>query len=174
MATVDAPLPQLGLVVAVGRGGVIGKGGTLPWHVREDLRHFKRVTTGHAVVMGRRTYESIGRPLPNRRCIVVSRAPDLRIEGCDVTHSVDEAIALARTTDAMPMIIGGATVYAEALPQVTRIHLTEIDREVPGGDAFFPPIDRTVFRETKSHPGESEGVRFVTLERVPAGERANG
>lgn len=156
----------LGLIVAIGPGGVIGRGGDLPWHVPEDLAHFRRVTTGHAIIMGRKTHESIGRPLPKRRNIVVSRQSGLRLEGCDVAGSLDEAIRLAHEGgDPEPLVIGGARLYAEALPRATRLYITEIDRDVPEGDTFFPELDRGRFREVERRPGRSEGVTFVTLER---------
>lgn len=153
------------LVLARARNGVIGNAGGLPWHVPEDLQHFRRVTTGHAIIMGRKTYESIGRPLPKRRNIVVSRRRDLALEGCEVYGSLDEAIAHARTTDPEPRVIGGAEIYAQALPHATKIFLTEIDRDVEGDtrmDAFAP----SAWIETARVAGETPGVSFVTLERA--------
>src|SRR5690242_9113295 len=101
-------MEPLALIVALSMPGrVIGRGGVLPWHFPEDLRFFRRMTTGHAVIMGRKTYESVGRPLPNRRCIVVSRSPGLVLEGCEVVSTLEAAIALARTTDPEPFVIGG-------------------------------------------------------------------
>lgn len=155
-------MQPLALVVAIGDGGVIGKGGELPWRIPEDLRHFKAMTMGHAIIMGRKTYASIGRPLPGRRNIVVSRSADA-FEGSEIARSLEEAIALARTTDGEPRIIGGAQLYTDALPLATRIFLTEVHRSVDG-DAFFQ-FDRSGWRETSRRPGETEGVEFVTLER---------
>lgn len=154
----------LTLVVAVADGGAIGLGGQLPWRIPEDLKHFKRVTMGHAVIMGRKTWDEVGRPLPGRRNIVVSRTPGLALEGAEVAPSLEEAIALARRTDDAPCVIGGSAIYAAALPVATKIHLTEIHREVEA-DTFFPPFDRSAWRETERRAGESEGVEFVTLER---------
>jgi dihydrofolate reductase len=153
-------MESLAMVVAIADGGVIGKAGGLPWHLPEDLKHFKAKTLGHAIIMGRATHESIGRPLPGRRNIVVSRSS---FEGCEHASSIEEAIALARTTDDEPRIIGGAKIYEAALPFATRIYLTEIHRKVEG-DAFLH-LDRTGWRETERRAGESEGVEFVTLER---------
>lgn len=161
--TVDARAP-LTLVVAIGEGNVIGNRGELPWRIPEDLRHFKNVTMGHAVIMGRKTHASIGRPLPGRRNIVVSRNPQYRAEGCEVVASLEEALVRARTTDDEPCVIGGGAIYEEALPLATRIHLTEVKRSVEG-DTFFPTFDRAAFREVARRAGESEGVEFVTLER---------
>jgi len=119
----------LALIVAVGRGGVIGQGGHVPWRISEDLRHFKRVTSGHAVIMGRKTYADIGKPLPNRRNIVVTRNAALRLEGCETVSTLDEAIARARTSDDEPVIIGGGEIYRLALPKITRMYITYVDRE---------------------------------------------
>lgn len=145
-------------------GRVIGRGGTLPWHLPEDMRFFRRTTTGHAVIMGRKTYESIGRPLPHRRCLVVSRAPGLVLEGCEVFGDLDRAIAAARESDPEPILIGGAEIYRLGLPQVTRIYLTEVRRAL-SGDAFFPELEEGAWQEVERHAGESEDVAFVTLER---------
>jgi dihydrofolate reductase len=153
---------RLAIVVAIADGGVIGSGGHLPWRIPEDMQHFKRTTMGHAVIMGRKTHASIGKPLPGRRNIVVTRGSG-RFEGCEVAGSVEEAIALARTTDDEPRVIGGAAIYEAALPFVTKIYLTEVHRNVEG-DTFFH-LDRAGFRETARAAGESEGVEFVTLER---------
>ncbi|MEO6420674.1 MAG: dihydrofolate reductase [Polyangiaceae bacterium] len=158
-------MAPLALIVAVSRNGVIGKSGALPWHIPEDLKHFRRVTTGHAIIMGRATHASIGKALPNRRNIVVSRSPSFVAEGCEVAHGIDEAIALARQTDPEPVIIGGAAVYEEALPLATRMYLTELARDVDG-DVRFPDFDRRAWREVSRTPGETADVSFVVLERV--------
>jgi len=157
-------LQPLAMVVAMGRGAVIGRDGGLPWHFSEDLKHFRRVTTGHAVIMGRKTWDSIGRPLPHRRNIVVSRRPDLEIEGCVVAASLEQAIAIAREHDREPRIIGGSTLYEQALPLATRLFLTEVDIDVDG-DTFFPPLDRSNWREVERRPGEAAELLFLTLER---------
>lgn len=155
-------LAPLAMVIAIADGGVIGDRGGLPWRIPEDLRHFKEVTLGHAVIMGRRTHASIGRPLPDRRNIVVSRTAD-GFDGCERATSLEEAIAMARATDAEPRIIGGAMLYEEALPLVTRVLLTEIHREVEGDTRF--DFDRAAFREVERRAAETPGVAFVTLER---------
>ena len=157
-----APAP-LALIVAVARNGVIGKDGGLPWHVSEDLKHFKKTTHGHAVIMGRKTHDSIGRPLPKRRNIVVTRQTGTLFPGCEAAHSLDEAIALARTTDDCPFIIGGASLYEEALPLATELHLTTIDEDVDG-DAYFPE-DLSEFVEVERRKGETAGVVFRLLRR---------
>ena len=151
------------LVLAIAKNGAIGNKGALPWHVPEDLKFFRAVTVGHAVIMGRKTWSEVGKPLPKRRNLVVTRDPALHLEGAEVVTSLDEAIALARTTDAEPRVIGGAEIYRLALPLATRILLTEIQLE-PEGDTFFH-LDRSGFRETQRRVGEDARAVYVTLER---------
>ena len=158
------PPAPLAMVVAIGDNGAIGKDGKVPWRISEVLKHFKNVTMGHAIIMGRKTWDEVGRPLPGRRNLVVSRNPGLVLEGAEVFSSLDAAIAAARTTDDEPHIIGGSTIYDAAMPLATRIHLTEVHRNVEA-DTFFPPFDRSVWREVERRPAETEGVEFVTLER---------
>lgn len=156
-------MDALVLVLALGDGGVIGKDGKVPWHIPEDLKHFKAMTLGHAIVMGRKTWDEVGKPLPGRRNIVVSRTVGA-LPGAEVFATLEEAIAAARTTDPEPRVIGGAQIYAAALPLATTIYLTEVHREA-AGDTFFH-LDRSGFRETSRRRSEvSEGVEFVTLER---------
>ncbi len=157
-----APAP-LALIVAVARNGVIGKDGGLPWHLSEDLKHFKKTTSGHAIIMGRKTYDSIGRPLPKRRNIVVTRQADAQFPGCERVENIDAAIALARTSDPCPFIIGGASLYEAALPIATELHVTTIDEDVEG-DTYFPS-DLSAFEEVESHRGETPGVTFRVLRR---------
>jgi dihydrofolate reductase len=159
----ETALAPLALIVAVARHGVIGKDGALPWHVSEDLKHFKKTTTGHVIIMGRNTHDSIGRALPERRNIVVTRAASSVFPGCETAHSLPEAITLARTTDDCPFIIGGASLYEEALPFATELHLTTIDEDVEG-DTYFPE-DLSAFEEVESRPGETPGVVFRVLRR---------
>lgn len=163
MTQAGSALEPLALIVAVARNGVIGKAGTLPWRISEDLKHFKRVTKGHAVIMGRKTYESIGHPLADRRNIVVSRQENASFEGCESAGSLDEAIALARTSDDCPFVIGGASLYEEALPRATVLYLTTIDRDVEG-DTFFA-ADLSNFEEVESRAGATEDVTFRVLRR---------
>ena len=160
--TTRAPLA---LILAVARNGVIGKGGALPWHLSEDLRHFKKTTAGHAVIMGRKTYDSIGHPLPKRRNIVVSTKPGVGFPGCETASTLEEAIALARKTDPCPFVIGGASLYEWALPLATEIHLTMIDEDVEG-DVYFR-ADLNDFEEVESRVGQTPGVTFRLLRRRP-------
>lgn len=155
--------PPLVLVVAMAKNRVIGRDGTIPWDLPEDRKHFVDVTRGHALIMGRATYDSIGRPLPKRRNIVVSRNRDLVIAGAEVVASLPDAIALARTEDDAPRIIGGGQLYAEALPQATRIYLTELDDAVEG-DAYFPELDAAEWTEVDQRRGQ--GATYRTLDRA--------
>jgi len=159
----EAALAPLALIVAVARNHVIGKDGGLPWHVSEDLKHFKKTTTGHVIIMGRNTHDSIGRALPGRRNIVVTRKAGAVFPGCEAAHSLEEAITLARTTDSCPFIIGGASLYKEVLPIATELHLTTIDEDVEG-DTYFPE-DLSEFEEVESRDGETPGVVFKVLRR---------
>jgi dihydrofolate reductase len=154
----------LALVACVANGGVLGLDGGMPWHIPEDLRHFKRVTSGHAVVMGRKTHASIGRPLPGRRNIVVTRDAALDAPGCETATSLDRALELAWERDEEPRVIGGAAIYREALPRITRVFLTRLHRDV-AGDVFFPLEALAAFHETARVAGETDGVEFLTLER---------
>jgi dihydrofolate reductase len=152
---------KLAIIAAVGRNRVIGKGGALPWHIPEDLKRFKRLTTGHPVLMGRKTYESIGRQLPNRRNIVVSSRP---IPGVETFSTVDDALTVLRDEEVV-FVIGGAQVYAQVLDRADELHLTLVDQTVDG-DAFFPEYEhligsRFVLRDREDY----EGYSFVTYVR---------
>ncbi len=152
----------LAMVVAMTPDRVIGKDGDMPWHIPEDLKHFRRVTMGHTIIMGRKTHESIGRALPRRRNIVITRNPDAHFEGCDVAHSLEAAIAMAREGgDDEPRIVGGGAIYALALPLATKLFLSEVDLDVEG-DTHFPPYDPSRWLETDRRAGD--GVVYRTLE----------
>ena len=157
------------LVLARSRNGVIGRDNKLPWRLPADLAFFKRVTMGHPVIMGRRTHESIGKPLPGRLNIVVSANRGYQAPGCTVVHSMDEAYRAAGGADEVA-IIGGSAIFEAALPTVDVIYLTEVDAEVEG-DVFFPPFDRTAWRETELErhaPDERHAYpfRILKLERA--------
>jgi dihydrofolate reductase len=164
---------EIVLVVAVARNGVIGAKGTMPWHLPADLKHFKAKTLGKPMIMGRKTFDSIGRPLPGRDTIVVTRQADYGAEGIHVAASLEDALPLAadlakaRGTDEIT-IVGGGQIYAQAMGLATRIEYTEIDLE-PEGDAHFPPLDPAVWSEQsrEDHPAEDErpGYRFLTYVR---------
>jgi dihydrofolate reductase len=159
----------LTLVAAVAKNGVIGDSNALPWHLPEDLKHFKQLTSGHAVIMGRKTWESLPlrfRPLPGRLNIVLTRDPSYVATGASVVHTLQEALKVGAGGTAF--IIGGAELYAHALPLAERLELTEIDRDFPG-DVFFPEIAPDEWREISRQPGiSSNGLcyAFTTYERT--------
>jgi dihydrofolate reductase len=161
-------LTIVSLVIASDRRGVIGRDGRLPWHLPADLRHFRMLTMGKPVVMGRRTWDSIGRPLPGRHNIVVTRQRGLALEGATVVHSIDEALHAAGNVPEV-CVIGGAEICAQALPRADVVHLTLVEAEVEG-DTRLPPIDAVQWRETarESHAADERNAlpySFVTLER---------
>lgn len=139
-------MSRLSLIVAMARNGVIGVNNALPWHLPEDLKHFKALTMGHHIIMGRRTYESIGRPLPGRTTVIVTRDPAYAMAGCLVAHSLAEAVQRCHGDDEA-FFVGGASLYEQALPLADRMYITEIQADYQG-DAHFPAIDRTQWRET--------------------------
>jgi dihydrofolate reductase len=148
---------------------VIGKDGTLPWHLPEDLKRFKRLTTDKPCIMGRKTWDSLPRkPLPDRTNIVLTRDRGFHADGAVVAHSFAGALDLARAENPDEiMIIGGEAIFAAALPLAQRVELTEVDAE-PAGDAFMPKLDRQIWREVKREGPHSHGAlaySFVTLER---------
>jgi len=159
--------PRVSLIAAVAANGVIGRDGRMPWHLPEDLKRFKALTMGHAIVMGRKTFDSIGRLLPGRRTIIVTRQPNYRVEGAEVVNSLDDAIALARNDDEV-FVIGGGEIYAQALPRATRLHLTEIAATAEG-DVRFPAVDFAQWRESSRDArtaADGTAFAFVTYERV--------
>jgi dihydrofolate reductase len=146
---------SVSVVAAVARNGVIGAEGGLPWHLPDDLRLFKETTVGHVLVMGRRTYESIGRPLPGRTTVVVTRQRDWS-PGADevvVAHGLEDALERARSIDDEVFVVGGGELYAAALPYADRLVLTFVEQE-PEGDTTFPEVDWGDWRETARQPGE--------------------
>ena len=151
------------LIAAVARNGVIGAGGGIPWHLPEDFAHFKATTLGHTLVMGRATYESIGRPLPGRTTIVLTRDPDWLAEGVLVANSLEDALALA---EGDVFVAGGAAVYEAALPYADEQLLSEIDLE-PEGDTYYPDFDRAEWPEVSRE--HHEGFDVVRLERAMPG-----
>jgi dihydrofolate reductase len=138
---------KLSLIVAMSSNRVIGVDNRLPWHFSSDLQRFKRITMGKPLLMGRKTHESIGRPLPGRQNIVLTSDTGYEAPGCTVVHSLDEAIAAAGNAEEL-MVIGGATLYDRLLPAADRIYLTLIEREF-AGDTFFPQIDWQEWEETE-------------------------
>ena len=167
-----APLPflanmrDLTIIVAYDANRGIGINNTLPWHLPEDLIRFKQITTGHAIIMGRKTYESIGRPLPNRRNIVLTRQTGWHADGIDVAASLEQALGMV--DGQTPFVIGGAEIFNQALPLCQTILATEIQRDITC-DAFFPAIDPDAWRETarESHHSDKNSFdyAFVTYLR---------
>ena len=153
--------PLISLIVALDRAGVIGRDGTLPWHLPADLKRFRAITMGKPIIMGRKTYDSIGKPLPGRANIVITRNPDVSIEGVRVVNSLDEAISLCESIAAIDgvdeaMVIGGAEIYGLAMPRADRLYLTEVHAEVEG-DAWFPEFDRSMWQEVAREDFEASG-----------------
>jgi dihydrofolate reductase len=157
----SAKTPCVSVIAALAKNRVIGVENRLPWRLPEDLAHFKALTLGHPILMGRKTFESLGRPLPGRRNIVITRNPDYRPEGAVVAQSIAAALALCADADEV-FFIGGADLYAQAIPLADRLYLTEVDVEAKG-DAWFPDYDRSAFREVArdAHTGEKgDALRF--------------
>lgn len=143
----------LGMIVATASNGVIGKDGTIPWHQPADLKYFKSVTLNKAILMGRKTWESLGRPLPKRRNIVLTRDANYRAEGAEVFSSLDQALAQVKSEEAV--IIGGAEIYKLAFPYVQTLWWTKVKAEVEG-DAYFPEVDLSEFELVSSTPFERD------------------
>ena len=159
--------PIVSVIAALARNRVIGIDNTLPWRLPEDLRHFKALTMGHHIVMGRKTYESIGKPLPGRTTVIVTRDPAYRVAGCLTAHSLDAAIA-ACSGDAEVFFVGGAELYAQVLPLADRLYLTEIQADY-AGDAWFPEFDRSLWRESERRENvnpDGLAYHFVTYRRA--------
>jgi dihydrofolate reductase len=159
---------MISIIVAASTNNVIGARGKLPWRLSDDLKRFKQLTMGKPIVMGRLTWESIGRPLPGRQNIVLTRQADFAAEGCDVVASPADVLAAATDAEEL-MIIGGSQVYELFLPQASRLYVTRVRAEIDG-DAFFPEIDESVWRLTHSEALEANDANefafdFKTYER---------
>ena len=158
----------ISIIAAIGRNRAIGYKNTLPWRLPTDLQRFKQLTLGHHILMGRKTFESIGRPLPGRTSIIITRQKDFQAEGCLITHSLDTAIDLAKSRgEQEAFIIGGAEIYAQALSKADRMYLTMVEAE-PEADAFFPEYDEAKWDQVESevsHANEKNQhtMRFLTL-----------
>ena len=164
---------SLSIIVAMAKNRTIGVNNTLPWRCPEDLRHFKALTMGHHMIMGRKTFESIGRPLLGRTTVVVSRDRNLKIEGCLIAHSLPEAIA-ACANDPQVFIVGGAEIYTQAIDLIDTLYITEIQQDV-AGDAWFPDFDRSQWLEVSREVCRQEAPQqleyhFVRFRRKPDNE----
>ncbi len=167
MADTDASPPCIVLIAAVAANGVIGVGNTLPWRIADDLKRFKALTLGHPVIMGRKTWESLGRALPGRHNIVITRAASYPAAGATVAGSIAAALA-ACAPETTAFVIGGAEIYAQALARAQRMELTEIHADV-AGDAYFPRFNRNAWRETAREPHrDPAGLNydFVSYQRI--------
>jgi dihydrofolate reductase len=151
-------------VVAISENNAIGKDNKLLWYLPTDLKHFKQITNGQTIIMGRKTFDSMGKPLPNRRNIVITRNPDLKLDGAEVTNSVAEALSLCKTEKEV-FIIGGAEIYKQAMDQTNRIYLTRVHQRFDA-DAYFPELDMTKWVETareEHQPDEKNNIAFTFL-----------
>ena len=150
-------MPPIALIAAVARNNVIGGGNQLLWRLKTDLRRFRALTLGKPLIMGRKTFDSIGKPLPGRHCIIITRDRSLKIAGAEVAHSLDEALALAARHGADEIMIGGGgEIYAAAMPLAQKLYITHVDLE-PAGDAFFPMIDPKIWKRVKSQDHTAGG-----------------
>ena len=138
-------MKKVSIIVAMSKNRVIGVKNSLPWHISEDLKRFKRLTTGYPIIMGRKTFESIGKPLPERRNIVISRNQNLKLQDVEVVKSIEDALKIC-SSENLIYIIGGEQIYNLAMPYANNIHLTEVNKEVEG-DAFFPEFDKNEWKE---------------------------
>ena len=156
------------IIAAIANNNALGKDNQLIWHLSADLKRFKKLTTGHHIIMGRKTFESIGKPLPNRTTIIITRNKDYKQEGCLVAHSLDEALKMVKNDDS-PFIIGGAQIYKEAIKIVDKLDITFVHHDFEA-DVFFPEIDLKIWKETsreyfKADEKNKFDYSFVTLER---------
>ena len=158
--------PAISMIVARSRNHVIGRDNQMPWKISADLQFFKRVTMGHPVIMGRKTWESIGRPLPGRRNIIVSRNSAYEATGGELVGSLDEALNSLSDFPRV-FVIGGEQLFTQAFPKADRLYITEIDMDVEGGDTFFEVPNKSDWKEVERTPGSEGDVtfNFITLER---------
>ncbi|MEN8185819.1 MAG: dihydrofolate reductase [Bacteroidota bacterium] len=160
---------MLTIIAAIAENNALGKDNQLIWHLPADLKRFKKVTSGHHVIMGRKTFDSLGKPLPNRTTIIITRKNDYHVEGCLTANSLDEAIELARA-DKDPYILGGAEIYKQAMAVADKLDLTFIHHKFEA-DAFFPEIDKSVWKETsrqdyKADEKNKYDYSFVSYEKI--------
>lgn len=166
---------RIAMIWAMAENRVIGRDNKLPWYLPNDLKYFKQVTSGKPVIMGRKTYDSIGRPLPNRTNIIITRDTGFTAEGCQVVHSLDDALAVAQAQGVVNggdevIVMGGAQIYAEALPRVDRLYVTLVHAEV-AGDAVFPAIDFAGWQQQSREDFAAEGPNpydysFIIYDRL--------
>nr|WP_309100649.1 dihydrofolate reductase [Fredinandcohnia onubensis] len=162
---------MISLLVAMDKNQLIGKDNDLPWRLPADLAYFKRVTMGHPIIMGRKTYDSIGRPLPGRENIIVTRDTSYKAEGCKVIHSIEEIVKMNQQTDQELFVIGGAEIFKEILPHSDRLFITEINEEFEG-DTYFPAFNKTEWKVISDEKGIKDeknlyDYTFLVYERIP-------
>jgi len=160
--------PRISAIAAIGKNRELGRTNDLIWRISEDIKRVKQLTMGHPLIMGRKTYESIGKPLPGRTTIIVTRDPNFRAEGCVVVHSLEDALKQAREIETEEIFIfGGAQLYEQALPIIDRLYLTIVDAEDPTADTYFPDYDdfaKVIEKEKRDHDGLE--YEWLTLERA--------
>jgi dihydrofolate reductase len=157
-------MSRLALLVAMAENNAIGIENRLPWRCPEDLKHFKALTMGHTLIMGRKTFDSIGKPLPGRNTIVVTRNVNLQIEGCQMAHSLAQAMTLA-AADELVFVVGGAEIYAQTLPLADVLYITQIKQEVTG-DAFFPSFSQNEWQETAREAHSQQTPQVLAFDFV--------
>mgnify|MGYP001552911254 FL=1 len=158
---------KISIIVALAKNHVIGKDNQIPWHIPKDLQYFKRITLGKPMIMGRKNYESIGRPLPGRKNIILTRDKNFTAEGCTIVHTKEEAVAATDNAEEI-MIIGGGAIYEMFMNEADTLYLTEIDANVDG-DVFFPEYDKTLWKEASREAGEENldwNYDYVVYERA--------
>ncbi len=161
----------ISLIAAIGKNNELGKNNTLLWHLPADMKHFKEITSLHTVIMGRKTFESIGKPLPNRRNIVITRDKNYQADGVEITHSFEEALSLVKNKDEEVFIVGGAEIYKQALEFANKLYITHIEAKDKNADVFFPEIIPIVFGEVsrEEHAPDEKNLlpySFVKYERI--------
>ena len=156
---------DLALVVAVAENGVIGRDGDMPWRLSNDLQRFKKLTLGHHLIMGRKTFESIGRLLPGRTTVIITRQPGYEVDGASIVHSLDQAL-LAAAGDDCPFVVGGAEIYRLALPWINHMHVTHVHTVIDDGDTFFPYVNYSAWHvSSDSKTDVDEKNQFETTYR---------
>lgn len=159
--------PKISIIVAIAKNNVIGKDNQLIWHLPADLKHFKNLTTGHHIIMGRKTFESIGKPLPNRTSIIITRQKDYAFEGCITAGSLEEALTKVKYDDEI-FIIGGGEIYAQAMPVADKLYITKIEQEFEG-DIVFPEISPEIWQLTEQvehEPDEKNRYNYSFCEYI--------
>ena len=149
---------NISLILSVGKNNEIGRGNDLIWHFHADMKFFRETTTGNTVIMGRKTFESLPKVLPNRKNIVITSDKSLKIDGAVVVHSIEEALQEAKNDNVF--VIGGGNIYTQFLPFADKIYLTEIDAQCPDADTFFPEFDKSLYTRTVLGENEENGIKF--------------